>query len=304
MTESYRMAASVRQRLKNLAGAADFQMTLLLYVLERLLYRLSQSDYRSQFVLKGALLFNLWSGLPSRATRDMDLLGFGESTPERITQIFRELCVLPVAEDGLEFVADSVGSSRIKPDQEYEGVRITLVAYLAGTRTRVAVQVDVGFGDAITPAPVILEFPPLLDFPAPHLLSYPRETVVAEKFQAMVILGLANTRMKDFYDLWRLATDFDFDGAVLGAALKATFDRRRTKLPESIDEVVALASVFVDSPLRQQAWRAFLRKNRLVLDLDLVAVMALLEVFLLPVSVAMARDNRFFGRWNREGRWD
>jgi Nucleotidyl transferase AbiEii toxin, Type IV TA system len=121
MTESYRMAASVRQRLKNLAGAADFQMTLLLYVLERLLYRLSQSDYRSQFVLKGALLFNLWSGLPSRATRDMDLLGFGESTPERITQIFRELCVLPVADDGLEFVADSVGSAGLSQIKSMKG---------------------------------------------------------------------------------------------------------------------------------------------------------------------------------------
>lgn len=304
MNESDRMAASVRQRLKNLTGAADFQSTLLLYALERLLYRLSQSDYRLQFVLKGALLFNLWSEHPSRATRDVDLLGFGENSPGRITEIFRELCALPVVEDGLLFASETVSSARIKPDQEYEGVRITLIAYLSGTRTKVDIQIDVGFGDAVTPAPLLMEFPPLLNLPAPQLLSYPRETVVAEKFQAMVLLGMSNTRMKDFYDLWRLATDFDFDGAVLGAALKATFDRRRTKLPESIDDVVVLTPIFADSLLKQQAWRAFLRKNRLAIDLDLVAVTALIEAFLLPVSRAISRSDQFLGQWKRGKEWD
>jgi hypothetical protein len=303
MTEAEKIAASVRQRLKNLTGTADFQTILVLYALERLLYRLGRSPYQTKFVLKGALLFNIWLDRPWRSTRDADLLGFGENTPERIVAIFRELCNLPVPADGLEFIADSVTSSIIKPDQEYQGVRINLLAYLAGTRTRIPVQVDVGFGDAITPNPIAIEFPPLLNFPAPQLLSYPRETVVAEKFQAMVLLGMSNTRLKDFYDLWVLATDFSFDGTVLGAALQATFARRRTELPQTVEQVVALTSVFAANSQKQQAWAGFLRKHQLTgMDLDLMAVVELLRVFLLPVSAAGSHSELFVGNW-ANGKW-
>ena len=164
-------------------------------------------------------------------------------------------------------------------------------------------QVDVGFGDAITPNPVSVEFPPLLNFPAPQLLSYPRETVVAEKFQAMVLLGMSNTRLKDFYDLWVLATDFSFDGAVLGSALQATFARRGTELPQTVEQVVALTALFAANPQKQQAWAGFLRKHPLTgMDLDLMAVVELLRVFLLPVSSAGSRSELFGGNWSG-GRW-
>jgi Nucleotidyl transferase AbiEii toxin, Type IV TA system len=298
MTKPGQIAASVRQRLKNLTGTADFQTTLVLYALERLLYRLSRSAYQQQFVLKGALLFNIWSERSHRATRDADLLGFGDSTPERIEGIFRELCALDVVADGLEFAAGSVASSRIKADCEYEGVRITLLAYLAGTRTKIPVQVDVGFGDAITPDPVSVEFPALLSFPAPQILSYPRETVVAEKFQAMVMLGMSNTRLKDFYDLWVLATDFSFDGAVLGAALTATFNRRRTPLPQNLTDVVALTPLFAADAQKQQAWKAFLRKHQLgTTELGLIDVVEKIQEFVMPVSIVASRGETFIGQW-------
>jgi predicted nucleotidyltransferase component of viral defense system len=298
MTKSEQLAASVRQRLKNLTGTNDFQTTLVLYALERLLYRLSQSAYQQQFVLKGALLFNIWLEHSYRSTRDADFLSFGDSTPERIEDIFRELCVLDVEADGLEFATDSVVSSRIKADCEYEGVRVNLVAYLAGTRTRIPVQVDVGFGDAVTPNPIAIEFPVLLSFPAPQILSYPRETVVAEKFQAMVMLGMSNTRLKDFYDLWVLATDFSFDGSVLGAALIATFARRKSLLPQTVGDVVALTPLFAADAQKQQAWRAFLRKHQLMEnELNLMEVVEIIQEFLLPVS-ALAREGEVLsGRW-------
>jgi predicted nucleotidyltransferase component of viral defense system len=305
MTTPEQIAASVRQRLKNLTGTSDFQTTLVLYALERLLYRLSQSNYQQQFVLKGALLFNIWSERSHRATRDVDLLGFGDSTLERIEGIFRELCVLSVVADGLEFAEVSVASSRIKADCEYEGVRINLIAYLAGTRTRIPVQVDVGFGDAITPSPVSVEFPALLNFPAPQVLSYPRETVVAEKFQAMVMLGMSNTRLKDFYDLWVLATDFSFEGVVLGAALTATFDRRRTSLPQTLPEVVALTPLFTADSQKQQTWKAFLRKHQLATtELSLMDVVERIQEFVLPVSAVVSKGEVFVGQWEQDrGCW-
>jgi predicted nucleotidyltransferase component of viral defense system len=298
MTKSEQLAASVRQRLKNLTGTNDFQTTLVLYALERLLYRLSQSAYQQHFVLKGALLFNIWLEHSYRSTRDADFLSFGDSTPERIEAIFRELCVLNVETDGLEFATNSVISSRIKADCEYEGVRVNLVAYLAGTRTRIPVQVDVGFGDAVTPSPIAIEFPVLLSFPAPQILSYPRETVVAEKFQAMVMLGMSNTRLKDFYDLWVLATDFSFDGTVLGAALTATFERRKSRLPQTVADVVALTPLFTADAQKQQAWKAFLRKHpSIATELSLMEVVEIIQEFLLPVS-AIAREGEVFsGRW-------
>jgi predicted nucleotidyltransferase component of viral defense system len=304
MTKPEQIAASVRQRLKNLTGSSDFQTTLVLYALERLLYRLSQSNYQQQFVLKGALLFNIWSERSHRATRDADLLGFGDSTPARIEGIFRELCAINVIVDGLEFAVDSVASSRIKADCEYQGVRITLIAYLAGTRTRIPVQVDVGFGDAITPNPILVEFPTLLSFPAPRVLSYPRETVVAEKFQAMVMLGMSNTRLKDFYDLWVLATDFNFDGTVLGAALTATFGRRRTLLPQTLAEVVALTPLFAADSQKQQAWKAFLRKHQLMeTELSLMEVAEIIRGFVMPVSVVVNNGELFVGKWDCKQRY-
>jgi hypothetical protein len=194
--------ASVRQRLLNLAHQTkqDFGLLLMKYALERLLYRLSVSPHRDIFVLKGALLFDLWTHQPYRPTRDLDLLGCGDSSLERYRKLFSEICTQTVEDDGVSFFADTVTAERIRDDEDYEGVRLVLQARLGAAR--ISLQIDIGFGDVITPSPVEVEYPTLLDFPAPKLRAYPKETVVAEKFEAMVKLGIANSRMKDFYDLF------------------------------------------------------------------------------------------------------
>ena len=191
----------------------DFSIVLTRYGLERLLYRLSQSAHRDRFVLKGAMLFQLWSGHPHRPTRDLDLLGHGSPDPERFEGIFRDICRQNVEDDGLEFQSDSVRAESMKEDEEYQGLRLKLVSRLGNAR--IPIQIDIGFGDAVTPEPDEVIYPTLLDGPAPTLKAYPRETVVAEKFQAMVMLGIANSRMKDFYDLWILMRQFEFSGPAL-----------------------------------------------------------------------------------------
>jgi Nucleotidyl transferase AbiEii toxin, Type IV TA system len=293
------IAASVRQRLKNLNSSYDFQTVLVLYALERLLYRLGQSPFHQQFVLKGSLLFHVWLGRSSRPTRDVDLLGFGDSTPLSIKAIFQALCILPVQADGLEFKADSVVSSPIKPHCEYTGVRISLLAFLAGTRTRIPLQIDVGFGDAVSPAPLSTAFPPLLPFPAPQLLIYPRESVVTEKFHAIVLLGMSNTRFKDFYDLWVLASTFTFDGLLLATALQATFDRRRSLLPATLSDVVAFSPLFTTDSQKQLAWKAFLRNHQLTTDLTLLQVADIIQRFLIPVSTSVRQHLPFSGLWDQ-----
>jgi len=224
-------AASVRQRLMNKAREQkeDFNIILTRYGLERFLYRMSKSPHRDQFILKGALLFQLWSGHPHRPTRDLDLLGYGDPAPTRFQEILRDVCEQEVEDDGLDFHADSIQIETMKEDEEYQGLRSKLLATLRAAR--IPLQIDVGFGDAVTPAPGEITYPTLLDLPAPMLMAYPRETVVAEKFQAMVMLGIANSRMKDFYDVWTLARQFEFSGPVLCSAIRATFERRKTALP-------------------------------------------------------------------------
>jgi predicted nucleotidyltransferase component of viral defense system len=225
------VAASVRARLQRVAQERreDVQLVLTRYANERLLHRLSVSPHASQFVLKGAALFTLWTGRAHRATRDLDLLGFGESTVERVRSVFDEILRLDVPEDGATFDVESLSVAAIRGGQEYGGVRALFDARVGSARIRM--QIDVGFGDAITPAAEIVSFPALLDFPAPKLRAYPRETVVAEKVEAMVKLGMTNSRMKDFFDVVVLSRMFDFDGALLTRAIRATFVRRGTSLP-------------------------------------------------------------------------
>ena len=227
------IAASVRQRLLNLSRdrKEEFQAVLTRYGLERLTYRLARSPHGDEFVLKGAMLFTLWTGEPHRATWDLDLLGRGTIEVARLAKVFREVCEVAVDDDGLSFDGKGVRGERIREDLEYEGVRIHLGARLGVAR--IAIQVDIGFGDAVTPRPQKVTYPALLDFPAAELKAYPREPVVAEKFQAMVELGMANTRLKDFFDLWAIANTFEFDGETLAEAFARTFDRRDTALPTS-----------------------------------------------------------------------
>jgi len=199
-------SASIHRRLLNLARQRgdDFLIVLTHYAIERLLYRLSRSPHADRFLLKGAMLMAVWTSRPYRSTRDLDLAGRGNSSVEDIESILRDLRRLSVEADGLTFDATSVRGELTREDQEYEGVRVSLLAILG--KARIAVQVDIGFGDSVVPSPQVLRYPTLLlDFPAPEVKAYPRKTAVAEKFQAMVALGPVNSRMKDFYDIWLLA---------------------------------------------------------------------------------------------------
>lgn len=296
------LAASVRQRLLNHAREHEeqFQLVLGRYAMERFLYRLDQSTHRDRFVLKGAMLFLVWEGELHRVTRDLDLLGFGAPTVEELERVMRAICSVGVPDDGVVFQSGTVRGTRIREDQEYEGVRITLDAYL-GT-ARIPLQIDVGFGDAITPAPVRETFPVVLNFPAPHPRVYPRETVVAEKFQAMVHLGIGNSRMKDFYDIWFLARTFSFDGARLSAAIRQTFGRRRTDVPAELP--LALTEAFAGDPAKRQQWNAFLRKTGLQETTPLLTeVITDLASFLVPPAKAVAMGTDFVLHWSGAGPW-
>jgi len=271
---SRNLAASIRARLKQRADATkqDFNLTLTHYGLERLLYRLSVSPHAASYLLKGALLFSLWYDQPHRPTRDADLLGFGPADIDTAVAAFREICQIEV-EDGIAFDPASVNGSVIRKEAGYGGVRIDLRAKLDGAR--IALQVDIGFGDAVTPAPETVSYPVLLeDLPAPQLRSYPKYTVVAEKFHAVCLLGMANTRMKDYFDLWVLLAEDDLEVAELRRAVEATFDRRKLAMPGTLPS--GLSDAFVQDAAKQRQWAAFLKKNRLE-ALDLAQVVALLR---------------------------
>jgi len=255
------IAASVRARLKNRADTTDEDFNLLLtrYGLERLLYRLSISEHAPNFLLKGALLFQLWHELPHRPTRDADLLGFGASDVESLVKVFRDVCGVS-CEDGLELDADSVRGGVIRKQAGYGGIRMDLRATLDGAA--LALQVDIGFGDVVTPEALMVTYPVLLeDQPAPQIRAYPKYTVCAEKLQALCALGMANSRMKDYFDLWLLLGEGTLDAKLLARAFTATFKRRETALPA--DWPVGLSDAFAADAGKQRQWQSFLRKNRL-----------------------------------------
>jgi predicted nucleotidyltransferase component of viral defense system len=296
------VVASVRQRLTDLARkqGEDFQLVLTRYVIERLLFRLSCSEQRGEFVLKGAMLFRLWADQPHRPTRDLDLLGKGENSIERLVSVFQGVCRLTVEDDGLTFAPDTVRAERIKEDQEYEGVRVSCEVRLG--QARINLQIDVGFGDAVTPRAVEVRYPTILGFPAPVLRAYPRETVVAEKFQAMATLGIANSRMKDFFDLWVLARDFPFDGAPLSRAIRATFRRRKTGL--LAEAPLALTAEFGTDGAKVRQWQAFIKKSKLdVAGTTLEQVCAFLNGFLMPPTEALSAGEEFTRAWAPGGPW-
>ena len=293
--------ASVRQRLLNLARelGEDFQLVLSDYAVERLLYRLSVSAYAERFVLKGAQLLRLWLPEQHRATWDLDLLGEKDNTVESVVSVVKELCA-GAGEDGIVFDQESVFGEAIKTSEEHLGARVKLTAELAGAR--IPVQVDVGFGDAIVPPPKRASYPTLLGSPAPRLLVYPREAVVAEKLEAIIALGMTTSRMKDFYDLHSLAASFEFDGATLTEAIATTFGRRGTPIPT--EEPVALSQAFISSPDRVIQWRAFLRRSRLEgAPESLEDLVILSRSFLHPLLSAL-RDQKAFGAtWKPGGPW-
>ncbi len=273
-------AASIRARLKQHPDTSkqDFNLTLTRYGLERLLYRLSASEHAPNFLLKGALLFQLWYGQSHRPTRDADLLGFGPDDVPTLVDVFRSICSIAV-DDGIVFDPGSVAGTPIRKDAGYGGVRIDVRATLDGAR--LALQVDIGFGDAVTPEAQHVTYPTLLnDVPAPTLRAYPKATVVAEKLHAVTVLGMTNTRMKDFFDLWVLLQDTTLDDTELQRAITATFARRQTAVPGT--EPIGLSDAFAEDPTKQVQWRAFLKKNRL-------QAMNLVEV----ISYIRERTRRF-----------
>ena len=301
MKKPKNVAASVKQRLLNLARAngEDFNLILTRYGNERLLYRLCRSDHGDDFVLKGAMLFALWTGKTHRPTRDLDLLGKGRPDLDRIAELFREVCRVVLDDDGLVFDPDSVEPERIRDDAEYEGVRVRINGHLGSAKVRL--QVDVGIGDAVVPPPEVVEYPVLLDHAPPRLRAYRRETVIAEKLQAMVELGMANSRMKDFFDVRYLAMNFEFDGGELVRAIEATFDRRRTPIPTGAP--TALTDTFAKDSGKQTQWSAFLRRTGLEGDVDLEEVIADLRRFLLPPLDALSASRPFVGTWPTPGPW-
>ncbi len=297
------IAASIRQCLLDLARerGEDFQALLIRFGVERLLYRLARSPHRDAFIVKGATLFAVWTGVPHRPTLDLDLLGYGDGSIARLESVFHEVCAIPAEEDGLAFDPASVRGSVIREDQEYEGVRLVLTASLDGAR--IPLQVDVAFGDAVVPAPREEAFPTILDLPPPTLRVYPREAVAAEKFQIMVALGIANSRMKDFYDVWLLARQFEFQGETLAEAIRATFERRRTPIPDA--DPLALTSTFAGDTGKARQWAAFVRKSRLQPAAPTLAdAVALIRDFLLQPARAVLAGEPFPLVWRAGGPWE
>jgi predicted nucleotidyltransferase component of viral defense system len=272
------VGASVRARLLNLSRERNepFDLLLTQYALERLLYRLSISKYKDKFVLKGAMLLRHWLDDPHRPTRDLDLLGFGESDPQLTRGFFKEICEIQ-GDDGATFDTDTLEVDTVRDDSGYNGLRLKCYATIDGARIRIVI--DVGYGDATEPGLSEIELLPLLDQPAPKLRAYPPETVIAEKFQAMVHLGLANTRLKDFYDIWVLARTYEFKDDRLARAIKATFDRRKTEIP--VPRPDALTKVFADDPTKVQQWNAFIQDVAIEPG-SLAEVIETLAGFLMP----------------------
>lgn len=276
------LAASVLARLKNRAKELDlvYNDILIRFAIERVLKRLERSSYAGNCILKGGTLFIVWNGgFSYRPTMDADLEFRGDGSPENLKAVFDEVARMPgEEEDGLRIDADSVHAVPIRDDDQYGGVRVTMMA-LIGT-VRIPVQIDVGIGDAITPVAKKGDFPVLLDFEAPRLKIYPRETVIAEKYQTIVKRGLANSRMKDYYDLWKLSEDPKVDLDLCRQAIARTFERRETPLPSSVPE--GLSDAFANDESKLKQWHAFLRKNRLSCDgLSLADLVSRLRDFLL-----------------------
>jgi predicted nucleotidyltransferase component of viral defense system len=304
MTPKKNAAASVRQRLLNSSKQTgeDFQLLITRYAIERLLYRLSTSDHATSFVLKGAMLFALWTGEMHRPTRDLDFLGFGENSDERLTSVFTTLCSIAAPDDGLVFHIPTMSVEPIREEDEYGGRRVTVEVSLG--QAKIKLQVDVGFGDAITPAAELVEYPTILGMDAPRLRAYPKETVIAEKVEAMVKLGQGNSRMKDFYDLLVLSRTFTFEGVNVRAAMAATFQRRGTTVPAGTP--VGLSDMFAQDDSKKKQWKSFVRRSGLEKQVgELREVLTELTAFVLPPLLAAATlTDKFDKRWHPGGPWE
>ena len=294
-------SASVLARLLNRSRSTGENYNLLLsrFAIERLLYRLSVSTHAGSFVLKGALLFALWYDTPHRPTKDADLLSFGADDADTLRATFTAICAID-ADDGVRYETAGMRIAPIREDNIYGGLRLTIMAFIGSAR--LPVQVDIGFGDAITPAPETVTYPTLLDdLAAPSLRAYPVYTVIAEKLHAMVVLGMNNSRMKDFFDLAVIARTSELDGATLVDAIRATFARRNTPLPTTTP--AALTAEFSSNPIKTQQWRAFVTKAGLQ-TADLEQLIGTLSTFLGPAIAACEQSDRLKSAWSpRSQQW-
>jgi len=302
MTGTKNLPASVAARLLNRARQSgdDYQTLLTSFCLERFLYRLGVSSVRERFVLKGAMLLRVWSDQPYRATRDLDLLRRGEGSSDAIRADLAAICAAAVAPDGIDFDGDGMRIDAIRTAEEHAGTRATLPARCGSAR--LSLQIDVGNGDSVWPAPLLCVYPGLLDFPTPEVLAYPRETVVAEKLEAVVVLGDRNSRIKDFFDLHYLAGHFEFDRATLAEAVGRTFARRGTPIPA--EEPIGLTSAYWENPSRPAEVRSFARRAGLVVpDQPADEFVTRLGAFLLPVLDDLHHGERRKGTWSAGGPW-
>ena len=295
------VGASVRQRLLNQSRAQGrpFQELLQYFAMERFLYRLAKSPFADRFVLKGALLLTAWRAPFSRPTMDIDLAGRTSNDLDHIADLVSAVCGVAAEPDGIEFNRASIEVSRIKEDADYEGVRVRFHGTLA--KARIPMQIDIGFGDVIVPAPTEVEYPTLLDFPAPMLQAYPKETVIAEKLEALTKLGLLNSRMKDYYDLALLSRMYPFEGEHLIEAIVATFRHRGTRIEA---DPLGLTDAFYNDPARAVQWRAFVRRSRFTEEpSDLEMLVAKVRRFAFPILAAAAGERSFKSRWQAGGPW-
>jgi hypothetical protein len=268
------------------------------YALQRFLYRLGESRHRDHFVLKGALMLVAWQSPVTRPTRDIDLLGRMENSIEQVTAAIREIAAMSFPEDALLFDAASVTGERITEDAGYAGVRVRFAGYLG--KARVPMQIDVGFGDALVPGPTEVRLPPILDLAPAVLQGYTRESAIAEKLQVMLALGEINSRMKDYYDIWLLATHYAFPGPVLAAAIEATLHRRQTRI---VLPAPALEQSFADARHEAQ-WRAFLRRHLLEHPETLKEAITVVGSFLQPVLLALSSGGSLPHEWPPGGPWE
>lgn len=296
-------AASVRARLSTEAKRrnTDFQLILQRYAAERFLYRMSVSQHRARFVLKGAMLFVLWDEATARPTRDLDLAGYWANDAESLAEAIREICSIVHDEDGLAYSLATMTVEPIRVADQYHGFRIQLDVLLAGAK--IPFQIDVGFGDAVVPEPVDVDYPTLLNGVAPNVRAYPREVVIAEKLHAMVIHGEANSRYKDFYDLFVLSTRYAFSGETLASAIQATFLRRHA--PNLEPWPMALTTAFYANARRSEQWMRYLQRTKLGADVpaDFAIIGERIQTFLDPPLRAATRRHAFAATWPPGGPW-
>jgi len=294
--------ASIRARLENKAREIDrpFAEVLQHYGMERFLYRFGRSKYTDKFVLKGALLFTVWQIPQRRTTLDIDFLARYDNQVTSIETVMKDVCGVAVEPDGLIFDAKTVQGRKIKEDADYEGVRIKFIGLLE--RSRISMQIDVGFGDVIHPGIKVIDYPVILDLPKPHLNGYPAESVVSEKFEAMVKLGAVNSRMKDFYDVWLIIHQFNFDGLSLAGALKKTFDHRKTDIPGG--KPLLVQEIYNEESDRQALWKIFLTKGNIKhVPEKLSTIVKEIEGFLFEPISALHKGIKFNKEWKPSGPW-